>query len=277
MADNLFDDMVASYRAKNSYGHECAIRETMQIIALAGLNRGGFFEHAAFYGGTCLKIYYGLDRFSEDLDFSLLSPDKTFSLKPYFGAIADEFSLSGREISIAEKKSSAENAIESAFLKDDTQVFDLSGKLKPKAKIKLEIDTDPPLGFETEYNLSMSPYSFMARCYSLPSSFAGKMSALLYRSWRDRIKGRDWYDFEWYVRRGVAMDLGHFNERALPFGKADERFTADTFKETLREKIESIDIELVKKDVSPFIDDPAKLDIWGRDYFLKVADLMQIK
>ena len=277
MADNLFDDMVASYEPKNSFEHECAIREVMQIFVLAGLNRGGFFEHAAFYGGSCLKIYYGLDRFSEDLDFTLLSPDNAFSLKPYFEAIYDEFSISGREIIITEKTKSAITSINSAFLKDNTQIFDLNGKLMPKVRIKFEIDTDPPPGFETEYNLSMSPYSFLARCYSLPSSFAGKMSALLYRGWRDRIKGRDWYDFEWYVRKGVVMDLGHFNERALQFGKTDERFTADTFKEALREKIRNVDIELVKMDVLGFIDDSTRLDIWSRDYFLKVAELMLIK
>ena len=277
MAVSLFDDMVALYEAKSSYGQKCAIRETMQVIALAGLNRGGFFEHAAFYGGTCLKIYYGLDRFSEDLVFTLLSPDNNFSLETYFSSIADEFSLAGREVIITRKKSSGKTAIESAFLTDNTQVFDLSGKLMPKVRVEFEIDTDPPLGFETEYNLSMKPYSFMARCYSLPSSFAGKMSALLYRGWRDRVKGRDWYDFEWYVRKGVAMDLGHFNERALQFGNTDEPFSADTFKEALREKIRNVDIELVKKDVLNFIDDESKLGIWDKDYFLKVAELMAIK
>lgn len=276
MANNLFEEIVELHGANGSEKSN-AIRETMHIFALAGLNRGGFFEHAAFYGDTCLRVYYGLDRFSEDMDFSLLSHDETFSLEKYFDAIIDEFALAGRKISIQKRKATGKTAIESAFLKDDTQVFDLSGELMPNVKIKIEIDTNPPPGFETEYSLSMSPYSFMARCYSLPSSFAGKMSALLYRTWRGRIKGRDWYDFEWYVRKGVAMNLSHFNERAIQFGKTKEGFTPETFKDLLRKKINSTDIELAKEDVVHFISDKSKLDIWDTYYFLQVAELMKIE
>jgi predicted nucleotidyltransferase component of viral defense system len=273
----MFDELVDAYGAKDNVSYQNAVREVMQQIALAGLNRGGFFEHAAFYGGTCLKIFYGLDRYSEDLDFSLLAPSKTFSLSSFFDALIAEFALVSREVTITEKQKTAVTAVHSAFLKDNTRVFDLQGRKLPTVKIKIEVDTDPPQGFDTEYKLLMQPYSFMTRCYTLPSSFAGKMSALLFRAWRNRIKGRDWYDFEWYVRNDIAMDLAHYNMRACQGGHADAFVTAGQFRELLREKILTADIDKIKEDVTPFIEDVSKLNIWSRDYFLQVADRMKIK
>jgi len=269
MANNLFDDMVAAYMGGDERMRANAIREAAQAVTLAGLYRGGFFKHAAFYGGTCLRIFYGLDRYSEDLDFSLSTPSNNFSLTGYFDTLTDEFSLVGLDITIGEKEKHTAAGVLSAFLK----IKDLS----PGVKIKIDVDANPPPGFETEYKLFMLPYSFMTRCYTLSSSFAGKMSALLYREWRNRIKGRDWYDFEWYVRTGTAMDLAHFNKRARYFGKTATDFTEATFRELLREKILSTDIDLAKKDVIPFVDDKEKLDIWSRDYFLQVAELMKIR
>jgi predicted nucleotidyltransferase component of viral defense system len=277
MTGNMFDALVDAYDAKNSAAHQNAVREVMQQIALAGLNRGGFFEHAAFDGGTSLKIFYGLDRFSEDMDFSLLSPSETFSLSPFFDALIAEFKIVGREVRITEKQKTTVTSINSAFLKDNTRVFDLQGRQLSNTKIKIEVDTNPPLGFDTEYKLLMQPYSFMTRCYTLPSSFAGKMSALLFRAWRNRIKGRDWYDFEWYVRGGVAMDLTHYNMRACQNGNADAFVTVNQFRELVREKIQTVDIEKIKEDVMPFVDDATKLNIWSREYFLQVADMMKIK
>jgi predicted nucleotidyltransferase component of viral defense system len=276
MSVHLFDELVDAYDVNDDASYRNAVREVTQQIALAGLNRSGFFDIAAFYGGTCLKIYYGLDRYSEDLDFSLLAPSDTFSLSSFSGALIEEFEIVGREVTITEKQKTATTAINSAFLKDNTRVFDLQGQRLNGVKIKIEVDTDPPPNFDTEYKLSMQPYSFMTRCYTLSSSFAGKMSALLYRAWRNRIKGRDWYDFEWYVRNGVAMDLAHYNTRVCQFGNADTFVTADEFRNLLREKIQTADIEKIKDDVIPFINDASKLNIWSRDYFLQVADMMNI-
>ena len=267
MPNNLFNDLVAMSAGKHGERAN-AIREVVQLFTLAGLNRGGFFENAAFYGGTCLRIFYGLDRYSEDLDFSLLNPAEGFSFSKYAQTLEDEFALAGIKVAVTVKKKSTDTSVQTAFLRSE----DLDSNIK----VKIEIDTKPPLCFDTEYKLSMQPYSFYTRCFTPSSSFAGKMHALLYRKWRNRIKGRDWYDFEWYVRRAVTMDLAHFNERARQFGNIESYFTEESFRVFLKDKIKLIDIDLIKKDVLPFISDPARLDIWDREYFMQVADMMKI-
>ena len=267
MANNLFNDLVSANITYN--GNKAnVIREVMQVFTLAALNRGGFFENAAFYGGTCQRIFYGLDRYSEDLDFSLLSKNENFSFSKYIQFIEDEFALSGIKVSVSTKKKSTDTFVQTAHLK--------TNEVDSKIKIKIEIDTCPPPCFDTEYKLLMQPYSFYSRCYTPSSSFAGKMHALLYRRWRDRIKGRDWYDFEWYVRKGTAMDLTHFNERVCQFENAKDIFTEESLRSLIKEKIHSTDIELAKKDVLPFINNTEKLDIWDRSYFLQVTDQMRI-
>lgn len=179
-----------------------AMREVMQEVALAGLHRAGFFDKAAFYGGTCLRIFHALPRFSEDLDFSLLTSEEDFSLEPYFRALEEEFAAFGFQVTVNQRKKRAQSAIVSAFLKEGTSIYDVRVASKPMLKIKFEVDTQPPSGFATENKLLLQPYSFHVRCYSVPDLFAGKMHAVLFRRWKNRVKGRDWFDFEWYVRHG---------------------------------------------------------------------------
>ena len=171
-----------------------ATHEVMQQITLAGLYRGGFFDQAAFYGGTCLRIFHGLQRFSEDMDFSLLQADENFTLENYFEQIITEFKAVGKDVEISRKAKSAQTNIESAFLKENTEIYDLKFTTEKRIKIKIEVDTQPPLDFATEYKLLLLPFSFMTRCYSLPDLYAGKMHAFLFRNWKTRVKGRDWYD-----------------------------------------------------------------------------------
>jgi predicted nucleotidyltransferase component of viral defense system len=277
-AQNLFEKLLEEYNIRRDSENFNAIREIMQNVALAGLDRGGFFDKAAFYGGTYLRIVHKLDRFSEDMDFTLLESNPDFTLEPYFDAIVSEFALIGHEVEIKKKeKMKSLTAIDSAFLKDNTRIYDLTGNLLPSVKIKIEVDTDPPGNFGTEYNPVFTPYPFTPRCYTLPSAYAGKMSALIYRKWRNRVKGRDWFDFEWYVSKDIEMDLTHYNERILQFGHVNSPITAEEFKETLREKIKSTDIARVKEDVEIFIEDSSRLDIWTTDYFLKLTDMMRIR
>lgn len=254
-----------------------AMREIMQEIALAGLSRAGFFEKAAFYGGTALRIFYGLNRFSEDLDFSLLAPDPEFSLEPYFEAIVTEFASLGITVSIKEKQKVVESNVESAFLKSDTiwKELILEGimpqagiKLMPHMKIKIEVDTEPPLGFETEEKLLTRPFSFYVKTFTLSSLFAGKMHALLFRKWKNRVKGRDWYDLEWYIKMGIPLDLDHFLLRAQDTGDwKNKNITAEQFLELLTQKIRNVDFNSIKDDVVRFIPDDAVLKIWGPQYF----------
>lgn len=269
--------MLASYETGNDNDRLNAVHEIMQQVALGGLYNGGFFNKAAFYGGTCLRIFHGLDRFSEDMDFSLLAPDPGFRLDPYFDAIITEFAALGQSIDITTKEKTAQSTIQSAFLKSDTAQYDIHLGHDRKIKIKIEVDTTPPLGFSTEQKLLLQPFSFYTNCFTLPDLFAGKMHALIYRSWKNRVKGRDWYDFEWYVRKNVAMDFKHFCERAYQFGSEEPgRLTPDRFRAILKDKIKETDIRQVKDDVMPFIKDQNKLNIWSTEYFLQLADMVKL-
>ena len=141
---NIFDQMVARYEVNSNDDYKNAVHEVMQQIALAGLYRGGFFSVSAFYGGTALRIFHELNRFSEDLDFSLLQPNNKFNLEIYFDSIIKEFKLLGREITIEKKNKSINSNIESAFLKEETTIYNLRFKTEKSLKIKLEVDINPP-------------------------------------------------------------------------------------------------------------------------------------
>lgn len=271
----IFDQMLSGYDTATPMAKRNAIYEVMQQVTLAGLYRGGFFEKAVFYGGTCLRIFHGLGRYSEDMDFSLLRETPTFNIENYFPAIIAEFKALGRDVVITKKEKRNFGKVESAFLKDDTHVYNLSFQTEKSLKIKIEVDTKPPLGFQTEQKLLLQPFSFMTRCVTLPDLFAGKMHALIYRKWGQRVKGRDWYDFEWYVRRGVPLDFGHFRQRTIDFNGED--LTKDEFLRILIERLSTTDINLVKKDVLPFIKNPAELEIWSNDYFVQLVGMMKFQ
>jgi len=277
MAD-IFNQMLSGYNIKTKEDRLNAVHEVMQQICLAGLNRAGFFDKAAFYGGTCLRIFYNLPRFSEDMDFSLTEIDDTFNLETYFDAITNEFTLLGRDVNIEKKEKSQDTQIESAFLKDNTDIVNIRFQTEPSVKIKIEVDKVPPLKFNTEHKLLLLPFSFMTRCFTLPGLFAGKVHALMFRKWRNRVKGRDWYDFEWYIRNNVQLDFNHFKERAIQSEEIEfENLTPDQFKQLLKEKINSTKMEMVKADVRRFVINPQELDIWSTDYFIQLTDMMRIE
>lgn len=272
-----YESMLAAYR--NDGGSTATMnaeQEVCQKIALAGLHRGGFFDHAAFYGGTCLRMFYGLPRFSDDMDFSLTQKRDDIHLENYFDAIREEFNLAGFDITITKKEKKAFGKVESAFLKENTEAYDIKFQTKKTVKVKIELDTDPPLLFNTEQKLLMQPYSFMVRCFTLPDLYAGKMHALVYRAWQRRVKGRDWFDFEWYVRNGVPLSFRHLQERIREFNEAIVR--PEEFMDQLRKKIVETDIENVKQDVIPYIEPNQQrdLDIWSNEYFLMLADKIVI-
>ena len=273
-----YESMLAAY-SKDSDGTATknAEQEVCQKIALAGLHRGGFFDHAAFYGGTCLRLFHGLPRFSEDLDFSLTEKRDDIHLENYFDAIRDEFNIAGFDVTITKKDKKAFGKVESAFLKENTEAYDIKFQTRKTIKVKIELDTDPPLLFNTEQKLLLQPYSFMVRCFTLPDLFAGKMHALVYRGWQRRVKGRDWLDFEWYVRNGIALDFRHLQERIKEFN--GEIVSPGEFITQLREKISATDIDNVKRDVIPYLDQAQQksLDIWSTDYFLLLSDKMVIR
>lgn len=272
-----YESMLAAYRNDSgSTATKNAEQEVCQKIALAGLHRGGFFDHAAFYGGTCLRMFYGLPRFSEDMDFSLTQKRDDIHLENYFDAIREEFNLAGFDITITKKEKKAFGKVESAFLKENTEAYDIKFQTKKTVKVKIELDTDPPLLFNTEQKLLMQPYSFMVRCFTLPDLYAGKMHALVYRAWQRRVKGRDWFDFEWYVRNGVPLSFWHLQERIREFNGAI--VSPEEFMDQLRKKIVETDIENAKQDVIPYIvpNQQRDLDIWSNEYFLMLVDKIVI-
>ena len=275
MKNEIYDNMLSAYSATTEQERRNAIFEVNQQVILAGLYNGGFFDVAAFYGGTCLRIFHGLQRFSEDMDFSLLAPNDKFDFTKYFQPIIDEFAIVGREVEIKKKDKKGFGKVESAFLKDNTDVYDVSFQTDKSIKIKIEVDTQPPLNFKTEQKLLLQPHSFMTRCFTLPDLFAGKMHALVYRGWKNRVKGRDWYDFEWYVRHNVSLDFTHLAERCKQFN--NENITPELFKEKLIERLSTADIKQVKEDVLPFVRNPKELDIWSNDYFVQLADMMKFE
>jgi len=275
---SVVEQMLKRYDLASNEDSANALREVMQEIALAGLYRGGFFDKAAFYGGTCLRVFYGLKRFSEDLDFSLLQADTAFSLEPYFRTIEDEFNAFGFKVEIVAKQKSVASDIESAFLKKNSSIYDVQVLGRKTTKIKFEVDTNPPLGFAVEERLLIHPYSFYVKCFSLPDLFAGKMHALLYRQWKNRVKGRDWFDFEWYVKRGVVLNLSHFVERAVQSGGlVDDSFNESDFLDLVQEKIRQLDVVSARRDIVRFIKDPLQIEIWSQEYFLQLAQMMKIE
>ncbi len=266
----VFETLVEAYPL-NDEQRTFAQRETMQKIALAGLTRAGFFNHAAFYGGTCLRLLYGLTRYSEDMDFSLAQKSPNAHLENYFPAIIEEFKLVGLDVEIAKKEKKIFGRVEPAFLKEDTEAYDITFQTRKMMKIKIELDINPPLSFETEQKLLTEPYPFYVTSMSLPCLFAGKMHALVYRAWQRRVKGRDWYDFEWYVLNNIPLSFTHLRERIHEF--SGEWISKSDFQQQLLDKLANTSIDMVKQDVMPFLygRSPRELDFWSNDYFLELA------
>lgn len=273
--NELYEKMLSAYDQSTETARRNAIYEVSQQIVLAGLADGGFFDKAAFYGGTCLRIFHGLNRFSEDMDFTLLKEDSSFNFEQYFQPVIDQFALVGRKVEIKKKDKKSFGKVESAFLKDTTDVYDISFQTERSIKVKIEVDTVPLLKFATEQKILLQPKTFLTRCMVLPDLYAGKMHALVFRARKSRIKGRDWYDFEWYVRNGIPLDWNHLHERILQFN--GQEMTLDEFRSALRGRLGSADISRVKEDVIPFLNNPDELDIWSNEYFMQLAEMMKIQ
>ena len=277
----MIKQMLNKYDIKNDDDYYNALREIFQEIALAGLYHGNFFEKAACYGGMALRIFYNLDKFSENLDFSLLAPQQNFSLEPYFKYIKDEFESLGIGVNIENKVKKNISNIESAFLKSDANIYILSFEYKfnlsKTIKINFEVDTNPLLDFSTEEKL-LQPFSFFVRCFVPKDIFAGKIHAILFRNWKNRIKSRDWYDLEWYIKSGIKLNLKYLTARARQSNSIgnEEYFTKELLLEMLYNKIEQVDLENAKVDIRRFIKDDRILNIWSREYFKLLVDRIEV-
>ena len=208
MSVQIIQERLATYDCKSTLEEEQALREITQEIILAGLGRTDLFGHAGFQGGTCLRIFHSLNRFSEDMDFALCETDATFSLSPYLDRVRLELSAYGYELEI-DDRSRAGQTVRQAFVKDDSVGRMLRLGYRPrtgpmrKLRIKLEVDTNPPTGASYEMPVLDFPFPSAVRVFDLPSLFAGKIHALLCRNY---LKGRDWYDFIWYTARKTPIN-----------------------------------------------------------------------
>ncbi len=275
--------MIDSYDCRTIDDYRNALKEITQEIALLGLYRGGFFNIAAFYGGTSLRIFYGLDRFSEDLDFSLLDPDPRFDLSAYTRVVQDELGAYGLDMTVTEKIKHNDSAIKSAFIKGGTQIHLLKiSSISPpvtgvhpeeQIQIKLEVDTDPPPGAQYEIKYQLLPVPYHVRMFTLPSLFAGKVHALLCRGWQSRVKGRDFYDYIWYLSKGVPLDIQHLAFRMRQTGhlKSNEELTGDDLRTRLLERFNSIDFNQAREDVLPFIGNQDSINLWSGEFFISVT------
>lgn len=284
----VIKQMLNNYHCKSLADFENAFKEIIQEIALLGLWRGHFFEKAAFYGGTALRIFYGLDRFSEDLVFSLLHSEPDFKLVQYYKFVMDELASYGFMVELSERPKQNQTAIQSAFIKAATRqhVFkvllpkQLAKKLpgNRSLKIKFEVDIDPPSNFKTEVKYLLNPTEFFVKTFTPSSLFAGKMHALLCRKWQNRVKGRDWYDYVWYLKQGIPIDLKHLQARMMQTGHLEK--TANLNKELLiyliKERIKDLDIEAVIAEVRPFIYKSSALKIWSLNFFEQITEKITV-
>ena len=234
--NTVIEEMLKSYQVDNIYDRKNAMKEIMQEIVLCGLSRAGFFKEAAFYGGTALRIFYGLDRFSEDLDFSLEQINLDFDLCSYFPVLKKEVKAFGLNVEIQEKEKTKDSNIRSAFLKGNTKehllLFYADERLvgtvdkNEVVKIKFEVDTNPPAFATYEHKYRLLPVPYEIRLYDMPSLFAGKIHAVICRGWQSRF--------------------------------------------------DSIDFLQARKDVEPFIRDTSVLDIWSSEFFKQITEGLKV-
>ena len=251
-----------------------AVQATMQEVVLCGLSDGGFFRHAAFYGGTCLRFFHGLDRFSEDLDFTSLDMPCERGLADYFDSVARAFRAVGREAEVREVEKSVFTATESAFVKTETKAFQIGVRNAPKTTVKFEMDTDPPIAYPSETKFLRVPDPHAIVCCTPEGLFVGKASACLFRSWRNRVKGRDWYDFVWYADRKIPLrvDLLRRVTGASHPEEVGRMKDASGVRELLHERVGQIDFVRAREDVYPFVERKQSLDLWGVDFFHSVVE-----
>lgn len=285
--NNIIEQMLSKYEIKNTNDEINALKEIIQEIVLSGLSRGNFFDEVAFYGGTALRIFYKLDRFSEDLDFALVSPNKEFDLSKYFSYVEKELKAYGLNLEINTKQKSIDSNITSAFLKGDTLEHILKffpneennkySSLFKDIKIKFEVDINPPRGatYEEQYKLLPSPHQI--KLYDKESLLAGKIHAILCRGWKTRTKGRHLYDYVFFLANETKVNIELIRNKLIEsnFIEKNTEFNIDILKEMLINKFNEIDYQDAKEDVKPFIKDVNSLNIWSKEFFVSITEKLK--
>jgi predicted nucleotidyltransferase component of viral defense system len=285
MADVLIERL-KDYRPANAVEQESVLQELMQLFVLASLSRSGFFSVGGFQGGTCLRLLYGTTRFSEDLDFLLKQPDADFRWGSHLERIRSDGEAEGIDVEVQDKSSSGA-AVQKAFVKADPMGGSSAPQLPfPRSRarrnrIKLEVDTNPPKGSRFETRYISFPVTAAITTQGLGSGFATKSHALLCRGY---TKGRDWYDFLWYVSKRVVPDLpllGNALDQVGPWAGQALQITPDWYVEALRTRITEIDWDAARQDVTRFIpaNEQDSLSLWRAEFFLfhldRLAEYLQ--
>ncbi len=275
MSIRMIQERLDAYQCRSEQEEENALREITQEVALAALSRTDFFKAAAFQGGTCLRIFYSLNRFSEDLDFILQHPNRKFSLEPYLKNLALEFKAYGYQLEVQDR-TKADQTVQKAFLKDDSigrvlSFHHLQGRTNlRKIKVKFEIDTNPPSGSHFESKFHDFPFPFSATLQDPPSLFSGKLHALLCRNYS---KGRDWYDFLWYTSRKIKINFPFLKSALAQIGPWQEK-TVDVNLEWIAKqleiKIKEASWPKLHEELARFLkpEEQKTLQIWTPDFFL---------
>lgn len=284
----IIQQMINKYHPKTIEDKKHAIKEVLQEVVLAGLSKTDFFYHAAFYGGTALRIFYGMDRFSEDLDFSLRVTDDAFDMSKYFKPISDVLNSLGLNFEVSKKDKALNSNIDSAFIKGNTKetlitIYPSSSDSNliihnEKIIIKFEVDVNPPLYANSEIKFRLLPFPYQVRVYDESSLFAGKIHAVIARSWKNRIKGRDLYDYVYYLSLETKVNLKHLESRLKQTITIDEniKLTRDVLIDILEKRFNQIDYDIAKSDVKPFIKDQSSLDLWSREFFNSITKQIKV-
>lgn len=284
--NNVIEAMLNKYNPQNEIEKENAIKEIVQEIVLAGLSRGGFFNKAAFYGGTCLRIFHGLNRFSEDLDFASIS-NEPINLEEYLPYVRKELISYGLDMEVSLKDKNSNNEIQTGFVKGNTlllmmQFFPNSLETNQiignqKIKIKFEIDTDNPLGGITETRYQLLPAPYEIKIFDEPTLFAGKIHAVICRNYKNHIKGRDYYDYLFYLGKKTEININYLENKLKETGKIskDTKLTLEKVQDLLKEKFLNIDYNSAIEDVSKFLSNTESLKLWSSDFFISTLSFLK--
>ena len=278
--ETIFESLINSYGVKSTNEAKLVIREILQNLILIGLSRANFFNYASFYGGTALRIFYGLNRYSEDFDFSLNKQDPSFSLKLFMKSIIDTCASYGLEVTVDIKTKKVNTPIESAFAKLNTYMTFISAKLDGELtkhihkdellKVKFEVDCSPSLSFNVENKWITYPEIASINVLDLESLFAGKIHAILCRNYKNNVKGRDFYDFIFFINKGIKPNMVYLKDKlvASKVIKEDDDFSMDVLKKLLLNRFNQVDFSKVEQDAKNFTIRSEDLSLYCKELFI---------
>ena len=281
MINNYVYELLKQNNVNDAISFENVMRESVQKIILYALSRTTFFKKAAFYGGTCLRIFHNLQRFSEDLDFCVINDDEDFSWNDYMDTCINVLESYGLQAIISSKPGYDEGEIRRRYI--NIPCAELAREYFGKnmfhkdrnISIKMEISTAFTKGAHYSTEILTSPMLTSVVCYDMPTLFAGKLGAVLNRAWKNRIKGRDFYDYVFYMSLGVKYNAEYLNGKFAESTGIDLKdVTDELIKEKLRERFENADYDLVMADIKPFVLENNTINAITKDMLLATVNII---